>query len=108
MFIFERLLSKDLDKVYYIIHHEKKGIFNFYTQDEEVRNKIILSDNWEKTFFEVYITLYKTVREECKDELLEWKTPAFSPCVELNCQRLAEEKKRREIEGLQTRIKLRK
>lgn len=108
MFIFERLLSQDLDKVYYIIHNEKKGMFNFYTQDEEIINRIILSDNWERAFFEIYISLYKTVREECKDDLLEWKTPAFSRCVKLNCEKMAAERKRREQEGLQTRIKLRK
>ena len=108
MFIFERLLSRDLDNVYYIIHNEKKGIFNFYTQDEETRNKIILSDNWERTFYEIYINLFKTVREECKDDLLEWKIPAYSPCVKLNCERMAAERKRREQEGLQTRIKLKK
>ena len=108
MFIFERLISKDLDKVYYLIHCENKGIFNFYTQDEEIRNQIILSENWEKAFFEVYINLYKTVREECKDDLLEWKIPAYSPCVKLNCERIAAERKRREAAGLQTRIKLKK
>ena len=106
MFIFERLLSKDLEKVYYLIHNEQKKVFNFYTQDYETIQRIITSEDWEKAFFEVYITLYKVRREKCKDELLEWKIPALSKCVNLNCDRIKDERERRKLEGLRTQLRL--
>ena len=104
MFIFERLISKDLEKVYYLIWNKKKEIFNFYTQDEEAIMRIITSDNWEDTFFEIYTNLYKTVRETLKDELLEWKTPVYSKCVSLDCKKIAMVRHQREKEGKRTRI----
>lgn len=104
MFIFERLLSKDLDKVYYLIHNEQKKIFRFYTQDKETVMRIIMSDNWEEAFFDVYTSLYKTVREKLKDELLEWKTPVYSDCITLDCEKIAIERKKRTQEGKRTRI----
>lgn len=107
MFIFERLLSKDLDKVYYLIHNEKKDIFRFYTQDEETILKIVNSESWEEAFFDIYTSLYKTVREELKDDLIEWKTPVYSQCINLDCHKITEVRKRREKEGKRTRIVLR-
>lgn len=104
MFIFERLLSKDLSKVYYLIKNDKKKEFKFYTQDEDVIMRICSSDNWEEEFFEVYTNLYKTVRETLKDEYLEWKTPLRSSCITLNYQRIAAEREKREKEGKRTRI----
>lgn len=104
MFIFERLLSKDLEKVYYLIRNEKKGMFNFYTQDEETIMRIITSDNWEQEFFEVYTSLYKTVKENLSDNLLEWKIPLYSKCINLDCEKIAAERKKREKEGKRTRI----
>lgn len=106
MFIFERLLSKDLEKVYYVIHNEQKKVFNFYTQDYETIQRIITSDDWERAFFEVYITLYKVRRENCKDELLNNKIPALSKCVNLNCDRIRQERERRKTEGLKTQLRL--
>ena len=106
MFIFERLISKDLEKVYYLIHNEKKNMFNFYTQDEETIMRIITSENWEATFFDVYTELYKTVREKLKDELLDWKIPLYSKCINLDCKKIAAERKKREREGKKTRLLL--
>lgn len=106
MFIFERLLSKDLEKVYYIINDELERTFTFYTQDYETIEKIITSDNWERTFYDVYITLYKVRREKCKKELKKLKEPARSKCVNLDYDRLKEERERRKKEGLQTQLRL--
>lgn len=108
MFIFERLLSKDLEKVYYLIRNDSKGIYNFYTQDKETVMRIISSDSWEEAFFDVYTTLLKTVREELKDDLLEWKIPLQSDCVNLDCKKIAIVRKQRTKEGKRTRIVLQK
>ena len=108
MFIFERLLSKDLDKVYYLIRNDSKGMYRFYTQDKETIMRIISSESWEEAFFDVYTTLLKTVREELKDELLEWKIPLQSDCVNLDCKKIAIVRKQRIKEGKRTRIVLQK
>ena len=108
MFIFERLLSKDLEKVYYLIRNDNKGMYRFYTQDKETIMRIISSDSWEEAFFDVYTTLLKTVREELKDELLEWKIPLQSDCVNLDCEKMAIVRKQRTKEGKRTRIVLQK
>lgn len=107
MFIFERLVSKDYDKVYYLIKNKKKKMFNFYTQDEETIMRIITSDNWEEQFYDVYTDLYKTTREELKDELLEWKIPLYSRCITLDFNKIDIEGKRREREGKRVRLRLR-
>lgn len=108
MFIFERLLSKDLEKVYYLIRNDNKGVFKFYTQDAETIAHIISSDNWEDTFFDIYTTLLKTVREELSDDMLEWKVPLQSDCVSLDYNKIALVRKQRIKDGKRTRIVLQK
>ena len=108
MFIFERLLSKDLDKVYYLIRNDNKGVFKFYTQDKDTIAHIISSDNWEDAFFDVYTNLLKTVREELSDNMLELKTPLQSDCVSLDCAKITSVREQRIKEGKRTRIVLQK
>lgn len=106
MFIFERLLSKDLEKVYYLIRDDRKKVFKFYTQDKDAISRILSSENTEEAFFEVYTDLYKTVREVLRDDLLEWKTPLYSSCIVFDYQRICVEREKRVREGKRTRILL--
>lgn len=108
MFVFERLISRDYKKVYYVIHSPNKKFFDFYTQDEDAIMKILSSSDWEKAFFELYTGLWKTNTERLNDDLLEWKIPVLSKCVHLDYEKVSVERQRRVKAGLPSRLMLKK
>lgn len=106
MFVFERLISRDFKTVFYLIKDRKKNIFNFYTQDEDIITRIIMSSEWEETFFDVYTSLLKTNQETLPDSLMEWKVPAQSKCVRLDYQKIIITRNQRAKAGKPTRLRL--
>lgn len=106
MFVFERLISRDFKTVFYLIKDRRKNIFNFYTQDEGVIERIIMSSKWEEAFFDVYTSLLKTNCERLPDDLMEWKVPAKSKCVRLDYEKIILERNQRAKDGKPTRLRL--
>lgn len=105
-FLFERLVSKDFESVYYVIIEPQKDLITIYSQNIAELNKIVVSENKAQAYFELYTTLLKTNREELDYSMLEWKKPLMSSGVSFNYWLLKEERKRRELAGLPTRVRL--
>ena len=107
-FIFERLVSKDFEKVYYVITEPAKDRITIYSQDIEELEKIVSSENKAEAYFELYTKLLKTTREEVDYEYLEWKIPVYSSGVSFTYMSLQEERKKRRLAGLRTQVRLAK
>lgn len=119
MMIFERLTTQDYSHVYYIIKCREKDIFRFYIppEDEETFNRICLSEDDKDAFFDVYITLSKSNREELpiwfdrkdgkgKQSMIDWKAPIHHRCICFSYKELAEKAKERAAAGRRIRVAL--
>lgn len=104
-FVFEKLFSPELDKVYYVIFQKDKGI-TIYTQDEEVQTRLLSAENVAAEFFKVYTSLRKATREELPERLLEWKIPCRSMGIGFNWEQYETEKRRRRLAGEKIQIRL--
>lgn len=108
MYIFERLISKDCDWVYYVMKNAAHNSFYFFTQDEEALDRIRDAANPIDEMLEIYVSLTKTRRERIENKDFENAIPARSHFYCFEYDEVMEQTERRKERGQKSQLRLSK